>query len=156
MGFEESHLLIAFVTYFIATASPGPATIAIMDIAMDRGRKSALIFASGILLGSFVWALLAILGVAVLLSTYVGVVYWLKVLGGLYLFWLSYKSIKKVCSKEQLLKHNSSLINKKLFVQGLALHVTNPKAIFTWVAIVSLALPERLRSFQRFPSDINS
>lgn len=142
MGFEESYLLIAFVTYFIATASPGPATIAIMDIAMDRGRKSALIFASGILLGSFVWALLAILGVAVLLSTYVGVVYWLKVLGGLYLFWLSYKSIKKVCSKEQLLKHNSSLINKKLFVQGLALHVTNPKAIFTWVAIVSLALPQ--------------
>jgi threonine/homoserine/homoserine lactone efflux protein len=142
MVFEYSHLLLAFVTYLIATASPGPATIAIMDIAMDKGRESALIFATGILLGSFVWALLAILGVAVLLSTYAGIMYWLKILGGLYLFWLSYKSIKKVCSREQLLKKNSSIKNKKLFVQGLALHVTNPKAIFTWVAIVSLALPQ--------------
>jgi threonine efflux protein len=142
MVFEYSHLLLAFVTYLIATASPGPATIAIMDIAMDKGRESALIFATGILLGSFVLALLAILGVTVLLSTYAGIMYWLKILGGLYLFWLSYKSIKKVCSKEQLLKKNASLKSKKLFVQGLALHVTNPKAIFTWVAIVSLALPQ--------------
>jgi hypothetical protein len=49
MGFEESHLLIAFATYLIATASPGPATIAIMDIAMNEGRKSALIFSFGVL-----------------------------------------------------------------------------------------------------------
>ncbi|MFT5809823.1 MAG: threonine/homoserine/homoserine lactone efflux protein [Rubritalea sp.] len=69
IAFEESHILIAFVTYLVATASPGPATIAIMDIAMDKGRKSVLVFASGVLLGSFVWALLAILGVAVLLSS---------------------------------------------------------------------------------------
>jgi threonine/homoserine/homoserine lactone efflux protein len=136
-------MIIAFLTYLIATASPGPATIAIMDIAMDKGRKSALIFAAGVLLGSFVWALLAILGVAVLLSTYAGVLYWLKILGGLYLFWLSYKSIKKVCIKEQSINKNTdSILNSKLFVQGLALHVTNPKAIFTWVAIVSLALPQ--------------
>ena len=31
---------------------------------------------------------------------------------------------------------------KKLFIQGLALHLTNPKAIFSWVAIVSLAVPQ--------------
>ena len=150
MGFEESHLLIAFATYLIATASPGPATIAIMDIAMNEGRKSALIFSFGVLLGSFVWALLAILGVAVLLSTYAGIVYWLKILGGLYLFWLSYKSIRKVCVKEETIKNNSNTINKKLFIQGLALHLTNPKAIFTWVAIVSLALPQSPSYFLSF------
>ncbi len=147
MAFEESHLLIAFVTYLIATASPGPAIIAIMGIAMDKGRKSALIFASGILLGSFIWALLAILGVAVLLSTYADIMYWLKILGGLYLFWLSYQSIKKIGAKAHLSKNHSSLKNKKRFVQGLALHVTNPKAIFTWVAIVSLALPQNPSNF---------
>ncbi len=150
MAFEASHLLIAFVTYLIATASPGPAIIAIiaiMGIAMDKGRKSALIFACGILLGSFIWALLAIFGVAVLLSTYAGIMYWLKILGGLYLFWLSYQSIKKIGTKAQLSKNHSSLKNKKLFAQGLALHVTNPKAIFTWVAIVSLALPQNPSNF---------
>ena len=79
MSFETSDILIAFITFFVATASPGPATIAIMDIAMSKGRKSALTFVSGVLLGSLVWALLALLGVAVLLSTYANLLYWLKI-----------------------------------------------------------------------------
>jgi len=142
MDFEASHILIAFITYFVATASPGPATIAIMDIAMSKGRKSALTFASGVLLGSLVWALLALLGVAVLLSTYANLLYWLKIIGGLYLLWLSYKSFKKIYSKNKINKNGAIVTEKKLFFQGVALHITNPKAIFTWVAIVSLALPQ--------------
>jgi threonine/homoserine/homoserine lactone efflux protein len=142
MNIEESHILIAFITYFIATASPGPATISIMDIAMDKGRKPALTFASGVLLGSFIWAILALLGVAVLLSTHESLLYWLKVIGGLYLLWLSYKSVRRINSKNEIIINVATVSERKLFLQGLALHVTNPKAIFTWVAIVSLALPQ--------------
>ncbi len=138
----DSHILIALLTYFVLVASPGPATIAIMDIAMDKGRRSALIFASGVLLGSFVWALLALFGVAVLLSTHANLFYWLKIVGGVYLLWLSYKSAKKVYSKKELVQNSANTVTKRLLFHGLALHVTNPKAIFTWVAIVSLALPQ--------------
>jgi len=141
MALETTQILIALATYLVATASPGPATLAIMDIAMDKGRKPAIIFASGVLAGSFIWALLAVLGIAVLLSSYANLFYWLKILGGVYLLWLSYKSIKKITSKNNN-KTNKTQSSKKLFTQGLALHVTNPKAIFTWVAIVSLALPQ--------------
>ncbi|MCF6189460.1 MAG: LysE family translocator [Cocleimonas sp.] len=144
MEFETSQILIALATYLVATASPGPATLAIMGIAMDKGRKPAVIFASGVLAGSFIWALLALLGIAILLSTYASLLYWLKIVGGVYLLWLSYKSITKITSKETNVKNTTTSIlsNKRLFIQGLALHVTNPKAIFTWVAIVSLALPQ--------------
>lgn len=142
MSFETSDILIAFITFFVATASPGPATIAIMDIAMSKGRKSALTFVSGVLLGSLVWALLTLLGVAVLLSTYANLLYWLKITGGLYLLWLSYKLVQKIYSKNKINKNGATVTENKLFFQGLALHITNPKAIFTWVAIVSLALPQ--------------
>lgn len=142
MNLEVSHILIALVTYFIATLSPGPANIAIMDLAMHKGRKPAFTFALGVLLGSFVWAMLAILGVAVLLSTYSSLLYVLKILGAAYLFWLSYKTLIKIRAKEIKNSNKPSLATKKLFLQGLAVHVTNPKAIFTWVAIVSLALPQ--------------
>ncbi len=142
MEFEASHLLIAFVTYFVATASPGPAILAIMSIAMDKGRASALIFASGVLLGSFVWAMLSLFGIAALLAAHAPLLYWLKIFGGLYLLWLSFKSVKKVMNNNKEEDGRLHLGNKKLFSQGLALHVTNPKAIFTWVAIVTLALPQ--------------
>jgi len=140
LDIEQSHILIACATYFIATVSPGPANISIMEIAATKGRKPALIFAVGVLLGSLVWAILAILGVATMLSAHNNLLYFFKILGGIYLFWLSCKSIKKVIFKEQVLSNND-LVNKKLFFQGLALHITNPKAIFTWVVIVTLALP---------------
>lgn len=42
MSFETSDILIAFITFFVATASPGPATIAIMDIAMSKGQSLRL------------------------------------------------------------------------------------------------------------------
>ncbi len=144
MEFEFSQILIALATYFVATASPGPATLSIMDIAMVKGRKSALIFASGVLCGSFVWALLALFGVAVLLATYANLLYWLKIAGGLYLLWLSYKSLKKINLNKATSnkKQRYKISHTKLFTQGLALHITNPKALFTWLAIVSLALPQ--------------
>jgi len=141
MVVEESHILIAFVTYFVGIASPGPTTIAIMNIAMSKGRKSALIFSSGVLLGSLIWAVLALFGVAVLLSTHPNSLYVLKVLGGSYLLWLSYQSVQNISSKKEQI-NSDTLPSKKIFYQGLVLHVTNPKAIFTWVAIVSLALPQ--------------
>jgi threonine/homoserine/homoserine lactone efflux protein len=66
--FEESHVLIAFVTYLVAIDGCGLTTIAIMDIAMEKDRSSALIFASEALLGSLVWSLLAILGCSITLN----------------------------------------------------------------------------------------
>ena len=140
LDIEVTQILLALATYLVATASPGPATLSIMEVAMNKGKRPALIFASGVLLGSFIWALLALLGIAALLSTYASVLYWLKIMGGVYLLWLSYKSIKKVFSSSPI--KSNILDTNKLFIQGLALHISNPKAIFTWVAIVSLAQPQ--------------
>jgi threonine/homoserine/homoserine lactone efflux protein len=42
--------------------------------------------------------------------------------------------------KKTIIQGTSNNNGNKLFMKGLALHITNPKAIFTWLAIVSLAL----------------
>lgn len=149
MNIEDSHILLALLVYFVGAASPGPASLAIMDVAMDKGRTPAVIFASGILLGSFFWAVMSLFGVTVFLSTHANYLYALKIIGGLYFLWLSYKSVRKVYAKEDSASMDVAtktatikLMKKKLFFQGLALHLTNPKAIFSWVAIVSLAVPQ--------------
>ncbi|GGX47722.1 LysE family translocator [Saccharospirillum salsuginis] len=139
------NLLLAFAAYVIATASPGPATLAIMDVAMSQGRKSALVFAGGVITGSMTWALAAVIGIASLLSTYVQLFYMIKLLGGVYLLWLAYKSLRSA------LAHGTSEVEpasrtktplSTLYLRGLGLHLTNPKALFAWMAIVALALPE--------------
>lgn len=55
----SANLLLAYSAYLVATASPCPSNLAIMAIAMNSGRKSALLFALGVVSGSFFWAILA-------------------------------------------------------------------------------------------------
>ncbi|MGH8808101.1 MAG: LysE family transporter, partial [Noviherbaspirillum sp.] len=74
--------LLAYSVYFVATASPGPSNLAIMSIAMNAGRKSALTFAVGVVSGSLFWALLAALGLGATLATYSQLLIVIKLAGG--------------------------------------------------------------------------
>lgn len=51
--------ILIYSTYFVATASPGPSNMAIMDTAMNKGRTAALALAGAVIGGSLMWALLA-------------------------------------------------------------------------------------------------
>ena len=65
----SANVLLAYSAYFVGTASPGPSNLAIMGIAMNAGRRAALVFALGVISGSFFWALLASLGLSAVLAT---------------------------------------------------------------------------------------
>ncbi|MFM0014451.1 LysE family translocator [Paraburkholderia sediminicola] len=141
-SFLTADVLIAYSAYFVGTASPGPSNLAIMSLAMSAGRKSALTFALGVVSGSFFWALLASLGLSAVLATYSECLVAIKIAGGLYLLWLGFKSARSAFSAEQLptttAREGEPL--KRLYLRGLLLHLTNPKAILVWLSIVSLAM----------------
>ena len=135
------HFLLAVVSYFVATASPGPSNMALMAVAMNQGRQAAFAMACGIVAGSLFWGAMAVLGFASLLNTYAELLALVKLLGAAYLSWLAIKTWRTAlagrlasptCSSER-----SAL--KKHFRRGLHLHLSNPKAIFAWLAIVTLA-----------------
>ena len=137
-----ANVLIAYSAYFVGTASPGPSNLAIMSLAMSAGRRSALAFALGVVSGSFSWALLASLGLSAMLATYSECLVAVKIAGGLYLLWLGFKSARSAFSAAPLstgaAQSNEPL--KRLYLRGLLLHLTNPKAILVWLSIVSLAM----------------
>ena len=136
---------IAFAAYVVNTASPGPSNMAIMTLAMHSGRRSALVFAAGVMCGSCCWGLAAALGLATLLAHYGAALVVLKLAGGLYLLWLAGKSAR------QALQAQPSPIARPvagatqhwsgLWARGAALHLTNPKAVFSWLSVVALGLP---------------
>ncbi|MBW6424049.1 LysE family translocator [Rhizobium sp. XQZ8] len=135
----------AYVAYIINVASPGPANFAIIGASISQGRRAGLITALGIASGSFTWACAAALGLAALLRNYAIALEILKVLGGLYLIylaWKAYKSARLPDSKVALGNARTNYSARQLWLRGYAIHLTNPKAIFAWLAIISLGLPE--------------
>lgn len=136
-------LILIYTTYFVATASPGPSNMAIMGTAMNKGRGAALALAGGVIGGSMMWALLAACGVLTVLATFAQLLIVLKIGGGLYLLWLACKAGKSALSRSDASvckSQDKSVAYGKLFQQGILMHVGNPKAILTWVAIMSVAL----------------
>ena len=94
--FEQ--LLLVYTAYVMAAASPGPANMAIMGIAMSKGRAPAMVLAAGIVTGSLFWAVLAATGISTVLSAYAGALTALKIAGGLYLLYLAYRSARSALS----------------------------------------------------------
>ncbi|RED52039.1 LysE family translocator [Aestuariispira insulae] len=138
--------LLAFGTYIVATASPGPATLAIMGTAMRAGRSAGLSLAAGVISGSVFWGSLAAFGLGGLLARFEGAFEIMRLLGGCYLLWLAWKSFQ---SARKGLHADAAVagFNKRetghgtFYRRGLAIHLTNPKAVLSWAAIFTLALP---------------
>jgi threonine/homoserine/homoserine lactone efflux protein len=135
-------LLPVFTAYILAAASPGPSNMAIMGAAMHSGRAHGLALALGVLTGSMTWATLAATGIAVVLATYAYVATAIKIGGGLYLLYLAWTSAKSALAvKPPLAAADQGRAALGVFYRrGLMLHLTNPKAVFAWLAIMSLGV----------------
>ncbi|WP_394780138.1 LysE family translocator [Undibacterium sp.] len=136
-------LLFAYSAYFVGTASPGPSNLAIMSVATSAGRKAAFVFAAGVMSGSFFWAMLATLGLSTALLMVENFIVTVKLLGGLYLLWLAFKSGRSALKANKAAAPADSLPQsyRQLYVRGALLHLTNPKAILVWMSVVALASP---------------
>jgi threonine efflux protein len=137
-----SQLLPVYATYLVATASPGPSNMAIMGVAMSQGRAPALALALGVVTGSMFWAILAATGISAVLGTYAEALFAIKIAGGLYLLYLAYKSAKSALSASVLQSRAAHTTSAKsvLYCRGVLFHLTNPKAVLAWIAIMSLGL----------------
>ncbi|MCF1473034.1 LysE family translocator [Agrobacterium vitis] len=136
-------IMLAYSTYIISAISPGPAMLATMGTSMESGRKAGIAFGLGIAVSALAWGALSFLGLSTLLAAYAGVLDLIRIFGCLYLLYLAWKSFRSAFSNYDL---SVNLTGKKeykashVFLRGCALNLTNPKAILTWVAIISLAI----------------
>lgn len=134
-----SAMIAVFAVFAVAAGSPGPATLGIMGTAMARGRAAGMAFAAGVQLGSFTWAMAAAIGLSAWLNTIAWGLTAMKIAGGLYLAWLAFKSLRSALSAKPVAAASSNA--RSLgghFGRGALLHLTNPKAVLAWIAIVTL------------------
>lgn len=136
-------ILLAYTTYILATASPGPALMAVMSTSMSVGRRPGLQFGMGVVTGSVCWGLMAAVGVSALLTAYPGALDIVRVVGGLYLAWLAFKAGRSALSDDPLAARTTDGAHRSglgWFLRGWAIHLFNPKAIMAWIAIITLGL----------------
>jgi threonine/homoserine/homoserine lactone efflux protein len=139
------HLLMVYAVYIVGTASPGPSNMTIMAVAMQYGRRPALTLAAGVMTGSLSWAALAATGLSAVLATYAEALLVIKICGGLYLLYLAIKS-----GRAALRGHAKAAIDAPhaaLYRRGLFMHLSNPKAIMSWLAVMSLGLQPNSAGF---------
>ncbi len=137
-------MLLAYLTFLIGVASPGPSVLAVMGMAMAQGRARALVLASGVVSGSLFWGLCAALGLAALMQRYAAALVLVKVIGGLYLLWMAWQAARKVVRGTRAdagADAGPAPGYARLYLRGAAMHLTNPKAVVVWLSVVSLAMP---------------
>ena len=132
---ELSSLLIFAAALFVAAASPGPATVALVARGLARGTSGALAFMLGIAVGDVFWLCCAVLGLAVLAQTFGMVFLALKYAGAAYLLFLAWRLWTTPASAEaaELPRTDSPL---RLFAAGLTLMLGNPKVMVFYLALL--------------------
>ena len=128
----------SLIALAIATAllglSPGPAVFATIGRALSQGLGATYLFIIGIIIGDLVFALLAMLGLAAVATSYGILFLAIKILGGSYLIYLGFKSWKHAKSKKLEKEFKES--GFKLVSSGFLLTASNPKDLLFFISFL--------------------
>ncbi len=125
-------LFALFCAMLILAIVPGPAVFAIIARSFSSGKLQAFYMTAGIILGDYIFIILALFGLSALAEIMGTAFIIIKYLSAAYLIWLGIKMLRtKTESIDIEASHNSSLISN--FLTGLLITLGNPKAILFYV-----------------------
>ncbi|SFI84116.1 LysE family translocator [Jannaschia pohangensis] len=130
-------MIAVLAAFSLVAVAPGPANLAVSVVAMSHGIGPALRMAAGLALGLAVWGVIACLGFGALLAGSEVALTALRLLGGAYLCWLASRSARAALGPRAVAAAPSPV---RPFRTGLLLNLSNPKAVFAWLAALSMGL----------------
>ncbi len=138
---DPSVFVAPLIAFFVAAASPGPATLALAATSMALGRGAGLQLGIGLSIGLIFWGVLTAVGLGALIIAWAPALLFLKIAGGGYLLYLGWKSAKSAMRSDQahaLIPPSHPVRN--LIWRGIALNLMNPKAVLAWAAVIAVGL----------------
>lgn len=151
-----SNWLIFCGLALLVTFTPGPGVLLAISNSVAVGPRRAMISSSGNAAGLFIVSGVAMAGMGVVLATSASAFLALKLAGALYLIYLG---IKQWRSKASILPDAGSasasalsprLPSRRLFIQGLTVALTNPKAILFFSALFPQFLTQDAPLLEQF------
>lgn len=143
-------VILALTSVVVTLAMPGPSLAAVASAALNRGRIMALHVAAGVSAGVFTWMILVSCGFGVLLQAAPVLLSVMKLLGGSYFLWLTFKSLRAVLRQEQVAfdHFHHGATTWVCFRHGALVVLTNPAAALMWAAIASFLFRSGLTAWQ--------
>lgn len=133
--------LLYLATWSLVALTPGPAVMCAMSQATRYGFRASLAGITGTQVGNLVFFICTALGLATLLKTATTAFTILQVVGAVYLFYLGVRIIVSSFRRSAAPETPAPSVppaQRSLFLQGLAIQLTNPKALL----FVSALLPQ--------------
>jgi homoserine/homoserine lactone efflux protein len=142
--------LFYLATWSLVALTPGPAVMCSMAQSTRYGFRSSLAGISGIQLGNFLFFICIALGLGTLLATATTAFSILRVVGAIYLFYLGVRIILSTFRRPLPRTAQPAMplpAHHSLFLQGLLIQLTNPKALL----FVSALLPQFIDPHRSVP-----
>ena len=133
--------LLYLATWSLIAVTPGPAVMCAMAQASRYGFRSSVAGITGIQCGNLLFFIWIALGLAALLEAATSAFTVLRMVGAAYLFYLGLRIIIASFLRPSVRAAPSTLAppaQRSLFLQGLLIQLTNPKALL----FVSALLPQ--------------
>ena len=128
--------------WLITVVSPGPNFLATAHAALSRSRRDGVVVATGIAVGTAVWATGSLLGLSILLATASWLHDALRLAGAAYLAWTGARMIAgAVRNQHPTAGATARLKPRPAFRTGLATDLANPKAAAFFTSLFAVALP---------------
>ena len=131
----------ALVAFAVVCVSPGPANLALATVAMSRGAGPAVAMAAGLAAGLAVWGVSAAVGLGAVMAASEAALTALKLAGAAYLLWLALGSARAALARAgEAREAAGAAAGGGWLRRGLVLNLSNPKAVFAWMAALSMGL----------------
>ncbi|WP_299491560.1 LysE family transporter [uncultured Shewanella sp.] len=141
-------LLPILLFLLLGVMSPGPSFIFVAKTAMAQSRQHAIAAAIGLSTGAALFAIIAALGLFVILNHIPWLFIGIKMLGGGYLCYLAYKMWQ---SRHEPMSHSNTTSSStsllKMFFLGLLTQLSNPKTAIIFASAFAAFLPNTLPDY---------
>ena len=132
---SEIIFLKIFIVCLLGAISPGPSMVVVINNAIFKNRFHGILTSLGHGIGIGIYALFAVLGIALIIKTNIFIFNGLKLISIIFLIYLGYKSI----TNQSNLNFDELDLKSGIesFFQGLSISLLNPKIFIWFVAIYS-------------------
>lgn len=127
-------MLLSFIfSSLIIAATPGIATIYVLNNSASLGRKEGILSALGIMTGGMIYNIIAAAGLSSLLYVFPSLLSVIKIIGGLYLLYVGIISLK---NKDLNNLENTKVVKNNCYFRGVITNLANPKILLFFVTFI--------------------
>ena len=148
---DPIHAVVLTVSLFVLTFfNPGANLFVVVQTSLASGRRAGVLTGLGVALGDAFYSGLGLFGMATLITQCEGIFSIIKIVGGAYLLWFAWNSIRHQATPQMsALSQPISAPWYVFFRRGLITDLSNPQTVLFFISIFSLTLSAETPTWAR-------